>query len=153
MKSTHEEGFTKVNILNRRGFIKSAPIAAAAAAATPVLAFHVPPTETPEPRLPAWWEKLTGASAEADPEVYHPWRDTVLTRELAAKLDELHELLLLMGRPEGVDTITDFRLRWCDGVPQNVVAVGRHGAHGEGLNVFRPEFGWTDHSARIGGMV
>lgn len=107
---------------------------------------------TPTPSdLPAWWEKLTGASAEADPEVFRPWQDTVLSRELGRKLDELRELLLLMGTPVDVDTITDFRLHWSDGgVPQNVIAVGRSGVHGEGMHVFRPEFGWVDKSAKIG---
>lgn len=47
-----------MTILNRRGFIKSAPIAAAIAALpATALAFKAPITETPD--LPDWWHKKT----------------------------------------------------------------------------------------------
>lgn len=47
-----------MNVATRRGFIKSAPLAALAATATPALAFQAPITETPEPQQPEWWRKL-----------------------------------------------------------------------------------------------
>ncbi len=100
-------------------------------------------------QTPWWWNKLTGPGAESDPEVFHPWRDSTLSRELAVKLEELHELVLRMGAPVGVDTVSDFRLHWCNGVPQNVTIMGRSGLYGECLHCFRPEFGWRVRSTIV----
>lgn len=145
---TKDRACANTPALSRRTFMTLVPVAVMA---TPLGAGVTP---TPSDELPAWWRKLTGETAATDPEVFHPWRDTVLTRELAVKIEELRELLLLMGAPVDVDTITDFRLHWSEGgVPQNVIAVGRSGVHGEGLHVLRPEFGWVDQSAKIGGLV
>lgn len=145
-----------MTIHTRRGFFKSVS-ATAATAALPAtaLAYQGPVTETPEPRLPNWWERLTGSGAEADEGVFHPWSDTPETRELACKLEDLREFLLSMGHPEGVDLVTDFRLHWDgDGSPHNVIVTGRSGFYGEGLHLFRPEFGWIDRTPQIvGGSV
>ncbi|MBM1817163.1 hypothetical protein [Pseudosulfitobacter pseudonitzschiae] len=130
--------------------------AAAAMTAAPALAFKMPDAPVQDsPQLPAWWEKLTGASAETDPEVFHPWQDTELSRELGRKLDELHELLLRMGAPSDVNTISGFQMYWdSHGVPQNLTVMGRSGTYGGGLHQFRPEFGWIDRTPKIaGGLV
>lgn len=144
----------KINT-DRRAFMRTAPAAGLAAMmAGAVSAYQMPDAPVEDtPDLPEWWSKLTGPSAKTDPEVFHPWQDTVLTRELGRKLDELRELLLLMGTPVGVDTITDFRMHWLDDVPQNVMVIGRSGTYGEGLHRFRPEFGWKQYSANVGWAI
>lgn len=142
-----------MNNTTRRGFIKSASLTAATAAIpATALAYQVPATDEP-PELPDWWKKLAGPTAATDPEVYHPWQDTQMTRELARKLEDLREFLLFMGVPEKVNAITELRLRWCNGVPQGVTVTGRSGPNNSGLHQYRPEFGWADRSVRIAGTV
>ena len=80
------------------------------------------------------------------------WQDTEANRALAIKLEELRDLLLEIAPPE-VDTIQSINLLWCNGVPQNVNVVGRSGKWGEGLHLYRPEFGWIDRTPKIGGAV
>jgi hypothetical protein len=49
-----------MNVATRRGFIKSAPLAALAATATPALAYQAPITETPEPDpIRRWLDQWT----------------------------------------------------------------------------------------------
>lgn len=136
--------------MSRRNMLAGALGTTAAIPAT-ALAYQGGGAETSEPKLPEWWDKLTGPTAETDPEVFYPWQDTPMNRELARKLEDLREFLMFMGVPERVDKITDMRLRWCDGVPQGVHVVGRSGEFGEGLHLYRPEFGWLDRSVKIAG--
>ncbi|MBN8189547.1 hypothetical protein JF540_22945 [Salipiger thiooxidans] len=54
-----------MNMLDRRAFFKSAPVAALAATATPALAFQAPVTETPEPDpIRRWLEQWKAHRAE-----------------------------------------------------------------------------------------
>ncbi|MCT4369112.1 hypothetical protein CLG85_001640 [Yangia mangrovi] len=55
-----------MKVLNRRGFIKSAPITALLAA-TPAVAFQAPITETPDPDpIPDWLNQWKAARAQWD---------------------------------------------------------------------------------------
>lgn len=62
-----------MKVLNRRGFIKSAPIAAAAAVLpTAAMAFRGPINPAPEApaapsEMPEWWKRLTAQAEQADP--------------------------------------------------------------------------------------
>lgn len=122
----------------RRSFMALAPAAALAP-----LSAGAMPSDTPPQDLPRWWDKLTGPSAATDPEVFYPWQDTQATREIAVKLEELR-LLLLRHAPDGVNTVQFLNLHWNDDIPQSVHVSGRSGTYGEGLHMFRPEFGWVD---------
>ncbi|MGR3495223.1 hypothetical protein [Citreimonas sp.] len=141
-----------MNMLDRRGFFKSASIAAlAATTATVTHAFQMPDVP-PAPELPWWWTKLTGPTAEMDEEVFWPWQDTEKNRALANKLEELRELLFEIAPPE-INAIQNISLQWVNEVPQNVNVIGRSGYYGEGLHMYRPEFGWLDKTPKIGGSV
>lgn len=140
-----------MTVQTRRGFFKSVS-ATAATAALPAtaLAYQGPVTETPEPKLPDWWERLV--SADGTDETHpHAWQDTPLNRQIAHHIEAIHQAILDEA-PEGTKSVSGIQWKWINGVPVGVWATCRTSRYS--LWQFRPEFGWKEHGAEVmGGSV